>query len=184
MPCAAKEHVNTSHLSKDPLPPLQNTSRSGSKCTGGWGGPPGRSPSSSSLTSYNMSLPPATGSPFFHCPVPVAQGYTNPFPVDIHLKVSLACFWYWHLNLDDQVEMVKSTLAASVMFAFPSFFFFFFRWRRCFELCTCPFIVLLDSVMFYSKYMNNYVCLSVCIFVQYDLCCIKCLVCNSLFYVQ
>lgn len=68
--------------------------------------------------------------------------------------------------------MVKSTLAASVMFAFPQFFFS--SMERYLKLRTCPFIVLLDSVMFYNKYMNNYVCLYVSMYVflysMYDLC--------------
>lgn len=82
-----------------------------------------------SVTSNNTQLPSAIGSPALHCPVPVVQGQDNLLPVDTHLKLIFpSVFLNRLLHLDGQVEMVKSTLAASVMFVFPQFCFcFFFR---------------------------------------------------------
>lgn len=102
MPCATKA-VNTSLLSNDRRPRSTNGRRSGFKGTGCvWGGggvcPPGRSASSS----FSHFLQRAASS--------------------IHGK---SCFSLsgeppsFDNILEGQVEMVKSTLAAPVMFAFP-----------------------------------------------------------------
>lgn len=37
-----------------------------------------------SVTSKYTQPPSVIGSPVFHYPVPVVQGYNNPLPVDIH----------------------------------------------------------------------------------------------------
>lgn len=72
----------------------------------------------------------AVGSPAFLRPVPVVSGYNNLLPVDVtHLNLFFLCCFF--LELIFQVEMVKSTLAASLDFFSPRLFFF--QLQRCFD---------------------------------------------------
>lgn len=71
--------------------------------------------------------------------------------MDTRLKlISPSVFLNRLLHLGGQVEMVKSTLAASVMFVFPQFCVLFcFQIERCFNLCTHYFNLLPDYDFFF-----------------------------------
>lgn len=85
MPCATKA-VNESHLSKEHHLLDQMGEDPVSKAQRGNQPPWGGQLHPHSVTSYDTQLPSAIGSPVFHCPVPVVQGYTSLLPVDTHLK--------------------------------------------------------------------------------------------------
>lgn len=70
-------------LSKEPPPPLQNLVSNAQGSTALLGG----QLRPHSVTSNSMQLPSAIGSPAFHCPVPVVQGWSKLLPVDMHLKL-------------------------------------------------------------------------------------------------
>lgn len=92
---------------------------------------PRKSASSSFCGVQHGAAPSAVGSPAFQHPVPVVSGYNNLLPVDVtHLNLFFLCCFF--LELIFQVEMVKSTLAASLVFFFPPGFFFL-QLQRCFD---------------------------------------------------